>query len=104
MRPVITRRAALFNLSAFSLLAVPGCAPSQPDPNSREDQLTGALDGTVIDAFFYAFGPYEFARSIQALSGQIDVGDTLVSEDALADATIRSTPRPCSSCRKRRCA
>ena len=90
MRPVITRRAALFNLSAFSLLAVPGCAPSQPDPNSREDQLTGALDGTVIDAFFYAFGPYEFARSIQALSGQIDVGDTLVSEDALADAARRA--------------
>ena len=90
MRHGITRRAALFNLSAASLIALPGCASIQPDPNSREDQLTGALDGTVIDAFFYAFGPYEFARSMQALSGQIDVGDTLVSEEALADAAKRA--------------
>ena len=90
MRHGITRRAALFNLPAASLIALPGCAPIQPDPNSREDQLTGALDGTVIDAFFYAFGPYEFARSMQALSGQIDVGDTLVSEEALADAAKRA--------------
>jgi hypothetical protein len=90
MRHVITRRAALFNLSAASLFALPGCASIKPDPNSREDQLDGALDGSVIDAFFYAFGPYEFARSMQALSGQIDVGDTLVSEDALADAAKRA--------------
>ena len=90
MRHSITRRAALFNLSTASLIALPGCASIQPDPNSRDDQLTGALDGTVIDAFFYAFGPYEFARSMQALSGQIDVGDTLVSEEALADAARRA--------------
>ena len=45
-----------------------------------------ALDGTVVEAFFYAFGPYEFARSMQALSGQIHVGDRLISEEALADA------------------
>jgi len=90
MRHVITRRAALFNLSAASLFALPGCASVKPDPNSRDDQLTGALDGSVIDAFFYAFGPYEFARSMQALSGQINVGDTLVSKDALADAAKRA--------------
>lgn len=90
MRHVITRRAALFNLSAASLIALPGCSWMKPDPNSREDQLTGALDGSVIDAFFYAFGPYEFARSMQALSGQIDVGDTLVSDEALADAAKRA--------------
>ncbi|MBA17554.1 MAG: hypothetical protein CMN73_14565 [Sphingomonas sp.] len=89
MRNPITRRAALYNLSAFGALGLAGCMPSL-DPNSREDQLDGSLDGSVIEAFFYAFGPYEFARSMQALSGQIDVGDTLVSEDALADAARRA--------------
>jgi hypothetical protein len=52
--------------------------------------MTGALDGTVVDAFFYAFGPYEFARSMQALSGQINVGDRLISEEALAEAAQRA--------------
>ena len=89
MRPSLTRRAALYNLSAFGLLGVSACAPDF-DPDSRTDQMTGALDGTVVDAFFYAFGPYEFARSMQALSGQIHVGDRLISEEALADAAQRA--------------
>ena len=89
MRPSLTRRAALYNLSAFGLLGVSACAPDF-DPDSRTDQMTGALDGTVVEAFFYAFGPYEFARSMQALSGQIHVGDRLISEEALADAAQRA--------------
>lgn len=89
MRPSLTRRAALYNLSALGLMGVSACAPDF-DPDSRTDQMTGALDGTVVEAFFYAFGPYEFACSMQALSGQINVGDRLVSEEALADAAQRA--------------
>ena len=85
MRFPISRRASLINLGALGLMGIGGCAP-QINSHSREDQITGLFDGSVIDAFFYAFGPYEFARSLQALSGQIDVGDTLVSRDKLAQA------------------
>ena len=85
MRFPISRRASLINLGALGLMGIGGCAP-QINSHSREDQITGLFDGSVIDAFFYAFGPYEFARSLQALSGQIDVGDTLASRDKLAQA------------------
>ncbi|MBR9808475.1 MAG: DUF1254 domain-containing protein [Alphaproteobacteria bacterium] len=89
MRHLITRRAMLYNLSTLGVLGLGACRP-KIDPNSREEQLTAVLHDTVLDAFFYAFGPYEFARSMQALSGQINVGDTLVSEEALADAARRA--------------
>ncbi|MGR6466169.1 DUF1254 domain-containing protein [Rhizobium sp. PAMB 3182] len=89
MRFPITRRATLLNLSALAASGLIGCA-SKLRPNSRDEQLTGVLDDTVIDAFLYAFGPYEFARSMQALSGQIDVGDTMVSKEALAEAAKRA--------------
>lgn len=89
MPHALNRRAVLYNLSALGALSVAACR-NGIDPNSQSDQLTGVLDETVADAFFYSFGPYEFARSMQALSGQIDVGDTLVSEEALADAARRA--------------
>ncbi|SMD10747.1 Uncharacterized conserved protein [Fulvimarina manganoxydans] len=89
MRAFITRRAALHKLSVLTIVTLGACG-NRIDPNSTDEQLTGVLDETVADAFLYAFGPYEFARSMQALSGQISVGDTLVSKSALADAARRA--------------
>lgn len=81
----VTRRSTMLGLSLAFLGLTGGCA-SAIQPNSREDQIDGVLDGLLLDTLFYAYGPYEFSRTIQALSGQTDAGSSMVSEEAIREA------------------
>jgi hypothetical protein len=81
----VTRRSAITGLSLAMLSLTTGCAGAI-EPDSREDQIDGVADGLLFDTFFYAYGPYEFARTIQSLSGQTDVDTSIISKEALREA------------------